>query len=130
MIRADPQGRRRHSSETFSSAGTVTTSSSFFTDSSKRHSSASFDNVWLKPDENISDGQESKMSRDTSTGFQNGLNYIALNLRDDPISCEASTATPTCHLQNGTSSLDSGAYVSIDFTRSDGLKCNAARKGL
>uniref|UniRef100_A0A8C6Z7T9 Insulin receptor substrate 4 n=1 Tax=Nothoprocta perdicaria TaxID=30464 RepID=A0A8C6Z7T9_NOTPE len=110
VIRADPQGRRRHSSETFSSAGTVTTSSSFFTDSSKRHSSASFDNVWLKPDENISDGQESKMSRDTSTGFQNGLNYIALNLRDDPISCEASTATPTCHLQNGTSSLDSGAY--------------------
>ncbi|NXV19442.1 IRS2A protein, partial [Cepphus grylle] len=131
VIRADPQGRRRHSSETFSSAGTVTTSSSsFFTDSSKRHSSASFDNVWLKPDENISDGQESKMSRDTSTGFQNGLNYIALNLRDDPISCEASTTAPTCHLQNGTSGLDSGAYVSIDFSRSDGLKCNAARKGL
>ncbi|NXK76555.1 IRS2A protein, partial [Amazona guildingii] len=129
VIRADPQGRRRHSSETFSSAGTVTTSSSFFTDSSKRHSSASFDNVWLKPDENISDGQESKMSRDTSTGFQNGLNYIALNLRDDPISCEASTTAPTCHLQNGTSGLDSGAYVSIDFSRSDGLKCNTARKG-
>ncbi|NXK98369.1 IRS2A protein, partial [Formicarius rufipectus] len=130
VIRADPQGRRRHSSETFSSAGTVTTSSSFFTDSSKRHSSASFDNVWLKPDENISGGQESKMSRDTSTGFQNGLNYIALNLRDDPISCEASTTAPACHLQNGTSGLDSGAYVSIDFSRSDGLKCNAARKGL
>ncbi|NWI71030.1 IRS2A protein, partial [Todus mexicanus] len=130
VIRADPQGRRRHSSETFSSAGTVTTSSSFFTDSSKRHSSASFDNVWLKPDENISDGQEGKMSRDTSTGFQNGLNYIALNLRDDRISCEASTTAPTCHLQNGTSGLDSGAYVSIDFSRSDGLKCNAARKGL
>ncbi|NWX11910.1 IRS2A protein, partial [Aegotheles bennettii] len=129
VIRADPQGRRRHSSETFSSAGTVMTSSSFFTDSSKRHSSASFDNVWLKPDENISDGQESKMSRDTSTGFQNGLNYIALNLCDDPISCEASTTAPTCHLQNGTSGLDSGAYVSIDFSRSDGLKCNAARKG-
>ncbi|NXG58911.1 IRS2A protein, partial [Hemiprocne comata] len=130
VIRADPQGRRRHSSETFSSAGTVTTSSSFFTDSSKRHSSASFDNVWLKPDENISDGQESKMSRDTSTGFQNGLNYIALNLRDDPISCEASTTAPTCHLQNGTSGLDSGAYVSIDFSRSDGLKCSTSRKGL
>ncbi|NWS15980.1 IRS2A protein, partial [Pachyramphus minor] len=130
VIRADPQGRRRHSSETFSSAGTVTTSSSFFTDSSKRHSSASFDNVWLKPDENISDGQESKMSRDTSTGFQNGLNYIALNLRDEPISCEARTTAPACHLQNGTSGLDSGAYVSIDFSRSDGLKCNAARKGL
>ncbi|NXB50101.1 IRS2A protein, partial [Leucopsar rothschildi] len=129
VIRADPQGRRRHSSETFSSAGTVMSSSSFFTDSSKRHSSASFDNVWLKPDENIADGQESKMSRDTSTGFQNGLNYIALNLRNDPLSCEASTTVPACHLRNGTSGLDSGAYVSIDFSRSDGLKCNAARKG-
>ncbi|NXO23267.1 IRS2B protein, partial [Cisticola juncidis] len=115
VIRADPQGRRRHSSETFSSAGTVTTSSSFFTDSSKRHSSASFDNVWLKPDENISDGQEGKMSRDTSTGFQNGLNYIALNLQDERVGCEGSTAAPACHLQNGTSALDSGAYVSIDF---------------
>ncbi|NWS82046.1 IRS2A protein, partial [Toxostoma redivivum] len=129
VIRADPQGRRRHSSETFSSAGTVMTSSSFFTDSSKRHSSASFDNVWLKPDENIADGHESKMSRDTSTGFQNGLNYIALNLRNDPLNCEASTTVPACHLPNGTSGLDSGAYVSIDFSRSDGLKCSAARKG-
>ncbi|NXQ64827.1 IRS2B protein, partial [Anthoscopus minutus] len=129
VIRADPQGRRRHSSETFSSAGTVMTSSSFFTDSSKRHSSASFDNVWLKPDEKVSDGQENKMSRDTSTGFQNGLNYIALNLCDDPLNCEASTTASACHLQNGTSGLDSGAYVSIDFSRSDGLKCSAARKG-
>ncbi|KAI1234791.1 hypothetical protein IHE44_0003169 [Lamprotornis superbus] len=115
VIRADPQGRRRHSSETFSSAGTVMPSSSFFTDSSKRHSSASFDNVWLKPDENIADGQESKMSRDTSTGFQNGLNYIALNLRNDPLSCEASTTVPACHLRNGTSGLDSGAYAHMSL---------------
>lgn len=130
VIRADPQGRRRHSSETFSSAGTVTTSSSFFTDSSKRHSSASFDNVWLKPEEHISDGHESKMSRDTSTGFQNGLNYIALNLRDNSLNCEESPSTPNCHLPNGTLNLESGVYVSIDFSRSDGLKCNSARKGL
>ncbi|XP_077165403.1 insulin receptor substrate 4 [Paroedura picta] len=128
VIRADPQGRRRHSSETFSSAATVTTSSSLFTDSSKRHSSASFDNVWLKPEEHISDSHESKMSRDTSTGFQNGLNYIALNLRENSLNCEESPSTPNCHLQNGTLNLESGVYVSIDFSRSDGLKCNAARK--
>ncbi|XP_020639980.3 insulin receptor substrate 4 [Pogona vitticeps] len=128
VIRADPQGRRRHSSETFSSAATVTTSSSFFTDSSKRHSSASFDNVWLKPEEHISDGHESKMSRDTSTGFQNGLNYIALNLRDNSLNCEESPSTPNCHLPNGTLNLESGVYVSIDFSRSDGLKCNSASK--
>ncbi|KAJ7310213.1 hypothetical protein JRQ81_007107 [Phrynocephalus forsythii] len=129
VIRADPQGRRRHSSETFSSATTVTTSSSFFTDSSKRHSSASFDNVWLKPEEHISDGHESKMSRDTSTGFQNGLNYIALNLRDNSLNCEESPSTPNCHLPNGTLNLESGVYVSIDFSRSDGLKCNSASQG-
>ncbi|XP_042333876.1 insulin receptor substrate 4 [Sceloporus undulatus] len=128
VIRADPQGRRRHSSETFSSAATVTTSSSFFTDSSKRHSSASFDNVWLKPEEHISDSHEGKMSRDTSTGFQNGLNYIALNLRENPLNCEESPSTPNCHLPNGTLNLESGVYVSIDFSRSDGLKCNSARK--
>ncbi|XP_058052960.1 insulin receptor substrate 4 [Ahaetulla prasina] len=128
VIRADPQGRRRHSSETFSSAATVTTSSSFFTDSSKRHSSASFDNVWLKPEEHISDGHESKMSRDTSTGFQNGLNYIALNLRENSLNCEESPNTPNCHLPNGTLNLESGVYVSIDFSRSDSLKCNSARK--
>uniref|UniRef100_A0A8C7E2Y0 Insulin receptor substrate 4 n=1 Tax=Naja naja TaxID=35670 RepID=A0A8C7E2Y0_NAJNA len=130
VIRADPQGRRRHSSETFSSAATVTTSSSFFTDSSKRHSSASFDNVWLKPEERISDGHESKMSRDTSTGFQNGLNYIALNLRENSLNCEESPNTPNCRLPNGTLNLESGVYVSIDFSRSDSLKCNSARKGL
>ncbi|KAL8181099.1 UNVERIFIED_CONTAM: hypothetical protein K2H54_047400 [Gekko kuhli] len=130
VIRADPQGRRRHSSETFSSAATVTTSSSFFTDSSKRHSSASFDNVWLKPEEHISDGHESKMSRDTSTGFQNGLNYIAVNLRENSLNCEESPSTPNCHLSNGTLNLESGVYVSIDFSRSDGLKCSTARKGL
>ncbi|KAK9393431.1 insulin receptor substrate 2-B-like [Crotalus adamanteus] len=128
VIRADPQGRRRHSSETFSSAATVTTSSSFFTDSSKRHSSASFDNVWLKPEEHISDGHESKMSRDTSTGFQNGLNYIALNLRENSLNCEESPSTPNCHLSNGTLNLESGVYVSIDFSRSDSLKCSSARK--
>uniref|UniRef100_A0A6I8QC55 Insulin receptor substrate 4 n=1 Tax=Xenopus tropicalis TaxID=8364 RepID=A0A6I8QC55_XENTR len=124
VIRADQQGRRRHSSETFSSASTVTTSSSCFTESGKRHSSASFDNVWLKPDENSCE-QDNKMSRNCSTGFQNGLNYIALSMHDGV--CEpASTA---CHQhQNGSRNLESGGYVSIDFTRSDCLKCPSSRK--
>lgn len=123
VIRADPQGRRRHSSETFSSTPTVTSSSSFFTDSSKRHSSASFDSVWLKPDEGIGDGQGSKMCRNTSTGFQNGLNYIALDLREDSASCALSTLLPVSDpLQNGTSDLDSGIYAGLEFCRSDGQK--------
>ncbi|KAG9478479.1 hypothetical protein GDO78_013491, partial [Eleutherodactylus coqui] len=122
VIRADAQGRRRHSSETFSSASTVTTTSSCFTESGKRHSSASFDNVWLKPDEGSCD-QEKKMSRNCSTGFQHGLNYIALSMHDGV--CE--TASPASN-QNGTRNLESGAYVSIDFTRSDCLKCSTFRK--
>ncbi|KAM4020447.1 insulin receptor substrate 4 [Anomaloglossus baeobatrachus] len=124
VIRADAQGRRRHSSETFSSASTVTTSSSCFTESGKRHSSASFDNVWLKPDESSCD-QEKKMSRHCSTGFQHGLNYIALSMHDGV--CE--TVPPACSQhQNGSRNLESGAYVSIDFTRADCLKCSAYRK--
>lgn len=124
VIRVDPQGRRRHSSETFSSASTVTTTSSCFTESGKRHSSASFDNVWLKPDENSCD-QEKKMSRNCSTGFQHGLNYIALSMHDSV--CEP--ASPVCSQhQNGSRNLETGAYVSIDFSRPDCLKCSAFRK--
>ncbi|XP_075040444.1 insulin receptor substrate 4 [Mixophyes fleayi] len=124
VIRADQQGRRRHSSETFSSAGTVTTSSSCFTESGKRHSSASFDNVWLKPDESSCD-QEKKMSKNSSTGFQNGLNYIALSMHDGI--CESTSPACSQH-QNGSRNVESGAYVSIDFSRSDCLKCSAFRK--
>ncbi|XP_029463476.1 insulin receptor substrate 4 [Rhinatrema bivittatum] len=126
VIRADPQGRRRHSSETFSSSGTVTTSSSVFTESSKRHSSASFDNVWPKRDENTCDNQETgRIARNSSSGLQNSLNYIALNAHDAVRPC----TTSNCHsLQNGTRSLDNGAYVSIDFPCTDGLKCTSSRK--
>ncbi|XP_067853314.1 insulin receptor substrate 2-A-like [Heptranchias perlo] len=122
VIRADPQGRRRHSSETFSSTPTVAPSSPFFVDGSKRHSSASFDNVWLKPNDCVSDEHRSTMCRNTSAGFQNGLNYIALDLREDHGCCESngSLQTPN-HLQIA-SSIDSRGYASIDFTKSDGLK--------
>ncbi|KAJ1197538.1 hypothetical protein NDU88_001395 [Pleurodeles waltl] len=129
VIRVDPQGRRRHSSETFSSAATVATSTSLFTESSKRPSSASFDNVWLKPDEGACDLHESNMSRNSSAGFQNGLNYIALNVHDTSLDRVSATTSPNCHLQNGTRDLDNGAYVSIDFSRTDGLKCTSTRKG-
>ncbi|CAG05851.1 unnamed protein product, partial [Tetraodon nigroviridis] len=45
VIRADPQGRRRHSSETFSSTTTVTPVCPSFAHDTKRHSSASVENV-------------------------------------------------------------------------------------
>ncbi|GCC22159.1 insulin receptor substrate 2-A-like isoform X2 [Chiloscyllium punctatum] len=122
VIRADPQGRRRHSSETFSSTPTMAPSSPFFADGGKRHSSASFDNVWLKPNDCLSDEHRSTMCRNTSAGFQNGLNYIALDLREDHGCCESNGSVQTSNPLQIASSADSRGYASIDFTKSDGLK--------
>ncbi|XP_068950224.1 insulin receptor substrate 2 isoform X1 [Petaurus breviceps papuanus] len=133
VIRADPQGgRRRHSSETFSSTTTVTPVSPSFAHNPKRHNSASVENVSLRKSgegpsssggESLGGGEEglstsphlrqpslplppqpqqprwtqnqpgalvgcpgsssSPMCRETSAGFQNGLNYIAIDVRDE-----------------------------------------------
>ncbi|XP_053167319.1 insulin receptor substrate 1 [Hemicordylus capensis] len=101
VIRADPQGgRRRHSSETFASS--TTTSSGLGAsalphgpgggpEDAKRHSSASFENVWLKP----ATGEPGALSglgmatrwelttSGTGSGVENGLNYIDLDLVKD-----------------------------------------------
>uniref|UniRef100_A0A8C5LEK8 Insulin receptor substrate 2 n=1 Tax=Jaculus jaculus TaxID=51337 RepID=A0A8C5LEK8_JACJA len=130
VIRADPQGgRRRHSSETFSSTTTVTPVSPSFAHNPKRHNSASVENVSLRKSSDgsgagiLGGGEEpplgpgqaqpslavpqpaparlwapaqagalvgcpggsvSPMRRETSAGFQNGLNYIAIDVRDEP----------------------------------------------
>uniref|UniRef100_A0A8C2UYY6 Insulin receptor substrate 2 n=2 Tax=Chinchilla lanigera TaxID=34839 RepID=A0A8C2UYY6_CHILA len=146
VIRADPQGgRRRHSSETFSSTTTVTPVSPSFAHNPKRHSSASVENVSLRKsseggsagtlggglrggDEPLTSpghsqlslpappqpqarpwaaappgglvgcpgGGGSPMRRETSAGFPKGLNYIAINVRD-----EAGLSPQTQHLQPG-----------------------------
>ncbi|XP_057563298.1 insulin receptor substrate 2 [Hippopotamus amphibius kiboko] len=126
VIRADPQGgRRRHSSETFSSTTTVTPVSPSFAHNPKRHNSASVENVSLRKSSEgggggvlgggdepptsprqlqpplpqqarpwtpsqpgglvgCPGGSSSPMRRETSAGFQNGLNYIAIDVRDEP----------------------------------------------
>ncbi|XP_010618295.1 insulin receptor substrate 2, partial [Fukomys damarensis] len=131
VIRADPQGgRRRHSSETFSSTTTVTPASPSFAHNPKRHNSASVENVSLRKssegsgvlggvlggdDEPLtsprhsqlapatpltpqsrpwtagqpgglpgcSGGSGSPMRREASAGFPKGLNYIAINVREE-----------------------------------------------
>ncbi|KAM8804929.1 insulin receptor substrate 1 [Eudromia elegans] len=88
VIRADPQGgRRRHSSETFSSTpsaarGAAGGAGAPFpgggaggAEDVKRHSSASFENVWLRP------GAEPAARREPA--LENGLNYIDLDLVKD-----------------------------------------------
>ncbi|KAL8187785.1 UNVERIFIED_CONTAM: hypothetical protein K2H54_056026 [Gekko kuhli] len=99
VIRADPQGgRRRHSSETFASSTTPSGGLGASAlphgpgggpDEAKRHSSASFENVWLKPgDLGASSGLGMAIRSEpavggTGGGVENGLNYIDLDLVKD-----------------------------------------------
>ncbi|XP_012693373.1 insulin receptor substrate 1-B isoform X2 [Clupea harengus] len=143
VIRADPQGRRRHSSETFASTttkspvGTATTPTCPATDEVKRHSSASFENVWLKPGgEPISmttspaaaaasaagtrrSGGETSPMAALLTRNQNGLNYIDLDLAHgrEQLPADWSTfSTKAGDVGVGGSSEELNAYASISFS--------------
>ncbi|KAI1898887.1 hypothetical protein AGOR_G00077030 [Albula goreensis] len=138
VIRADPQGRRRHSSETFSSSppssgNPAAPASPHSVDSTKWQSSTSFDSVWLHLDGTASpDAAAMPVPTDVgcvpagqmcrnAPGYQNGLNYIALDLREDPLTgryappaVPPSPPSPLPHPENR-------AYASIDFAKSEGL---------
>ena len=125
VIRADPQGRRRHSSETFSSTTTVTPVCPSFAHDTKRHSSASVENVSHTvcssegPDE---DGSNSPMCREMSAGYQNGLNYIALNLMEGNLGgcrlgdCDGLLRFKTaCGCKGGMNGFNTSPYASLGF---------------
>ncbi|KAM8899018.1 insulin receptor substrate 2-A [Spinachia spinachia] len=149
VVRADPQGRRRHSSETFSSTSSATPTPSgggpsvpaapnglYLSDGSASRwaNSASFDSTWVSTEglgelppphapvramemgspALTSSSGASRMCRNISVGYQNGLNYIALELRDDGSSAGGGGgANPSSPLP------ENGAYASIDFSISD-----------
>lgn len=126
VIRADPQGRRRHSSETFSSTTTVTPVCPSFARDTKRHSSASVENVSRTV--GGSDGVEeeyssnSPMCREMSAGYQNGLNYIALNLMEGNLAgcrlgdCEGLLRFKTaCGCKGGMNGFNTSPYASLGF---------------
>ncbi|GLD67601.1 insulin receptor substrate 2 [Lates japonicus] len=126
VIRADPQGRRRHSSETFSSTTTVTPVCPSFAHNTKRHSSASVENVSRTvrssegPDEDY--GNNSSMCRETSAGYQNGLNYIALNLMEGNFGgcrlggCDGLLRFNTaCGCKGGMNGFNTSPYASLGF---------------
>ncbi|XP_019385213.1 PREDICTED: insulin receptor substrate 2 isoform X2 [Crocodylus porosus] len=118
VIRADPQGRRRHSSETFSSTTTVTPVSPSFAHTPKRHNSASVENVSLRKSEGLQEEQgTSPMCRQTSAGFQNGLNYIAIDVLDGPLlaACDQSRPRACLALSAGLGGGEPSTYASIDF---------------
>ncbi|XP_056290844.1 insulin receptor substrate 2 [Pseudoliparis swirei] len=127
VIRADPQGRRRHSSETFSSTTTVTPVCPSFAHDAKRHNSASVENVSHATcssegsDEDY--GSNSPMCREMSAGYQNGLNYIALNLMEGNLGgcrfggCDGllSFKTAACGCKGGMNGFNTGPYASMGF---------------
>ncbi|XP_044538827.1 insulin receptor substrate 2-B-like [Gracilinanus agilis] len=132
-VRAEPQGRRRHSSETFSRARAAATPSSLFLES-EGLTSASSDSIWSRAGDGAPDSEQGRMSRVTSAGFQNGLNFIATDGRDAaaraaPGRRGASSGAPNSQRGNGASDLDSGTYVTIDFSRDDIFRCTSSRKG-
>ncbi|CAJ1079533.1 insulin receptor substrate 2 [Xyrichtys novacula] len=126
VIRADPQGRRRHSSETFSSTTTVTPVCPSFAHDTKRHSSASVENVSRTvcssegPEEDYS--SNSPMCREMSAGYQNGLNYIALNLMEGNLGgCRLGDSDgllrfkTTCGCKGGMNGFNTSPYASLGF---------------
>lgn len=172
VVRADPQGRRRHSSETFSSTSssnstpsggglapsssathpTLAPNGSHLTEgqASRWASSASFDSMWVSMEglgdspaphapvramemgaasgTSSSGSGAGRMCRNMSVGYQNGLNYIALELREDGgntgamASGAGSSNGSSVGAAAGTVPLpENGAYASIDFTKSDGV---------
>ncbi|XP_043367018.1 insulin receptor substrate 2 isoform X1 [Dermochelys coriacea] len=129
VIRADPQGRRRHSSETFSSTTTVTPVSPSFAHNPKRHNSASVENVSLRKSEGLEEEQgSSPMCRETSAGFQNGLNYIAIDVVDGSLAnCDRGRRKGRRAMNGDIGGVETSAYASIDFL-SHNLKETSAVK--
>ncbi|XP_078118217.1 insulin receptor substrate 2 isoform X1 [Sander vitreus] len=127
VIRADPQGRRRHSSETFSSTTTVTPVCPSFAHDTKRHSSASVENVsHIVCSSEGSDedyGSNSSMCREMSAGYQNGLNYIALNLMEGNLGgcrlggCDGPLRfkTTACGCKGGMNGFNTSPYATMGF---------------
>ncbi|XP_064008869.1 insulin receptor substrate 1 [Pogoniulus pusillus] len=142
VVRADPQGgRRRHSSETFSSTpssargpaasgggGTGTAlpcGGAGGVEEVKRHSSASFENVWLRP-------AAGEAARREQPALENGLNYIDLDLVKDfshrrhrhlhpPAEAggKQPAKPPGQPRGNGHAGDDLSAYASISFQQRD-----------
>ncbi|KAK5609021.1 hypothetical protein CRENBAI_017189 [Crenichthys baileyi] len=118
VIRANPQGRRRHSSETFSSTATVTPVFPSFArgDTMKRPSSV--ENISSRSSEGSDEEYDSPVNRQSSTGYSNGLNYIALNLLDnrDVEKCgDLIGFKPTNSCKGGINGLHSTPYVCLGF---------------
>ncbi|XP_061834579.1 insulin receptor substrate 2-like isoform X2 [Nerophis lumbriciformis] len=112
VIRANPQGRRRHSSETFSSTATVTPVFPSFArgETGKRHSSV--ENISSRSSEGSDEEYGSPVNR--SAGYPHGLNYISLNLLDGKCD-ELVGFKPASSCKGGVGGLHSTPYACLGF---------------
>ncbi|KAM9501263.1 insulin receptor substrate 2-B isoform 1-T1 [Clarias gariepinus] len=144
VIRADLQGRRRHSSETFVTSTEVTGANGLDSSApvpstvsqvadSKWQSSPSFDSTWMCVENKAAGGTEEapglsseraeasacsvRTIRTLPVEHQNGLNYIALDLREDQ-GTESASAEPQLPA-SGMLHPENGEYASIDFIKSE-----------
>lgn len=131
VIRVDPQGRRRHSSETFASTttkGAVSAAAGFQSEDVKRHSSASFENVWLKPVEASTVAAPTGATSSADSQNQNGLNYIDLDLAKNRelLVQDWSSGFPTRQVDLGVAGAveELSAYASINFQKADDTRGN------
>jgi insulin receptor substrate 1 len=131
LIRADQQGRRRHSSETFST-GVPVSAAAPSVEEVKRHSSASFENVWLKPGESplsANSRRESPLAPSSNGQNQNRLNYIDLDLAQDQNLPEwSSLPARAMDTQGGSAPEDLRAYASISFQKAGESRMNPAHR--
>ncbi|XP_076843643.1 insulin receptor substrate 2-B isoform X2 [Brachyhypopomus gauderio] len=142
VIRADPQGRRRHSSETFVTLAPVTggdaanaaapaSGNTLQAVGGKWRGSPSFDGTWMCVDGVVDAGEAESFSSDVAEAgaysqrpgrtveLQNGFNYIALDLKEDPQPGDTHDAPPSP--SSGLPLPENGAYASIDFIKSEGI---------
>ncbi|KAF6719209.1 Insulin receptor substrate 2 [Oryzias melastigma] len=119
VVRANPQGRRRHSSETFSSTATVTPVFPSFArgDTVKRPSSV--ENISSRSSEGSDEESGSPVTRQSLTAFPAGLSYIAMNLletsRDVEKCGDLVGFKPTSSCKGGINGLHSAPYACLGF---------------
>ncbi|XP_072897524.1 insulin receptor substrate 1-B [Hemitrygon akajei] len=136
VIRVDPQGRRRHSSETFTSTASVAGMTLSCVDHIKRHSSVSFENVWLnKPGDSLALSSKDQSNDVTvQNDCKNGMIYIDLDLVNDfNKEWPSSQRVTPRQLQGSTSGGgknddDLNSYASITFQKPDEMSKPAERE--
>ncbi|XP_005999865.2 insulin receptor substrate 1-B isoform X2 [Latimeria chalumnae] len=134
VVRADPIGRRRHCSETFLSVPTTVASVSLpFADHAKRHSSASFENVWAKDAGSAGTASledwPGTVPRHPPAACEQGLNYIDLDLvKDSNMEGGSLQSGSFGQVHGGTGSGCLNMYASIDFHKSEELNSHKTNK--